>query len=89
MVKYWTSKKSRSVVEERRAELDLLIAFANADITTEGQPASSNSCLDHYIDIQRYTLTIAKWKVDVQLDHLIGALQRRLRYASATSSRIN
>jgi hypothetical protein len=32
MVIYWTSKKQKSVVSERREQLDLLFEFANADL---------------------------------------------------------
>ena len=33
MSRYWTSKKQRPVVDERRDQLDLLVEFANADLT--------------------------------------------------------
>ena len=32
MVRYWTSKKQKSVISERRGQLDLLFVFANTDL---------------------------------------------------------
>jgi phage terminase large subunit-like protein len=32
MVRYWTSKKQKAVVSERREQLDLLFEFANAEL---------------------------------------------------------
>jgi hypothetical protein len=79
MVKYWTSKKSRSVVEERRAELDLLIAFANADLTTPVSRHLQTRALDHLYRHPALHPDNRNWKVDVQPDHIIGAVQQRLR----------
>lgn len=79
MVKYWTSKKSKSVVEERRAELDLLIAFANADLTTPVSRHLQTRALDHLYRHPALHPDNRNWKVDVQSDYIIGAVQRRLR----------
>lgn len=46
MGRYWTSRKSKDVVSERRAQLDLLFAFANADLSQAGNSYIPAQILD-------------------------------------------
>jgi hypothetical protein len=78
-VRYWTSKKSKAVVEERRVELDLLIGFANADTTNASIQNLQSRILDHLYRHPALHPDNRDWKVDGQLTNLIGTLQRRLR----------
>jgi hypothetical protein len=78
-LKYWTSKKSKAVVGERRAELDLLIAFANADFTTAAGHHLQNRVLDHLRRHPALHPANRDWKVDGEQTNLLGSLQQRLR----------
>lgn len=78
-VRYWTSKKSKAVVEKRRAELDLLVDFANADTTTATSHHIETRVLDHLYRHPALHPANRDLKVDGQPAHIIGALQRRIR----------
>ena len=46
MVRYWTSKKQKSVVSERRKHLDLLFQFANTDLKEKKHDRSKRQIYD-------------------------------------------
>jgi len=78
-LKYWTSKKSKAMVEEKRAELDLLIDFANADMNATASQRLQTRVLDHLHRHPALHPDNRNWKIDGQLTTLFEALQQRLR----------
>lgn len=79
MTKYWTSKKSKAVVEDRRVELNLLIDFASADTTKAANQHLETRVLDHFHRHPALHPDNRDWRPDGQLTNIIGALQRHLR----------
>ena len=79
MTNYWTSKKSKAVVEERRAEIDLLIDFANADTTKVANQHLETRILDHLYRHPALHPDNRDWKPDGKLANIIDAMQGHLR----------
>ncbi|WP_155301812.1 hypothetical protein [Desulfosarcina widdelii] len=80
MVRYWKSKKLEVVVEKRRAELDLLIDFANVDIAME----ASRHLQTRVLEQLRWHPALNPVSRDLKVDDqsaliIIGALQEHLR----------
>ena len=52
MANYWTSKKAKTVIPARRAELKLLLDFANLDLMTSNDQDLEKRLLDHLYQSQ-------------------------------------
>jgi hypothetical protein len=76
--RYWTTKKSKAVVEERRAELDFLIDFANADMTSEASRHIQTRILDYLHRHPALHPENRDWKTDGNPPNIMDALQRHL-----------
>lgn len=78
MVRYWTSKKSRTVVEDRRAELNRLIDFANTDTTKAENQFLQTRIMDHLCQHKALHPDNRDWRPDDNLFNIMDALQRHL-----------
>ena len=78
MARYWTSKKSKAVVQKRRAELDMLIDLANADTTTEASRKPWAQILDYLHRHPALHPENRDWKADGDPSIILEALQRHL-----------
>ncbi len=79
MTIYWTSKKSESIVEQRRKELELLLEYANADLTRTKSHRVRSLIADHVYQHPALHRDNYTRKPDGATDSLIDALQQHLR----------
>ena len=79
MINYLTSKKLKSMPEGRRAELDLLFDFVNADMTPSENQFLQTCILDHLLQHPALHPDNRSWRPDGNLFNIMDALQRHLR----------
>ena len=76
---YWTSKKSKSVVEQRRKELDLLLEYANADLTQTKDSRLRSRIADQVCQHPALHRDNYKWMSGGAAEAIIDPLQQHLR----------
>ena len=78
MVRYWTSKKQKSVISKRRGQLDLLFTFAN----TELKKKKNDQLLRQIYDFLNATMAEHQEScpdlLGAENDELINGIQKHL-----------
>lgn len=78
MKAYWTSKKQKSVVSERRKQLELLFQFANADFKEKKDAQLKRRIYDLFNSIMKEHQESCPDLLSAENDELINGLQRHL-----------
>jgi endogenous inhibitor of DNA gyrase (YacG/DUF329 family) len=79
MVRYWTSKKQKSVVSERRKQLDLLFEFANAELREKKNDQLKRQIYDLLNSIMTGHSETCPDLMSAGSDGLIKGLQKHIR----------
>jgi hypothetical protein len=78
MLRYWTSEKQKSVISERREQLDLLFQFANAELKENRNDQFVRQIHDLLNSIMREHQESCPDLLSAENDELINGLQRHL-----------
>ena len=79
MVRYWTSKKQKSVVSERREQLDLLFEFANTELKEKKNDQLKRQIYDLLNSIMTGHPETCPDLIGAGSDKLINVLQTHIR----------
>src|SRR5210317_2009754 len=78
MLKYWTSKKQKSVVSERRKQLDLFFQFANTELKEKKNDQLLHRIHELLASIMREHQESCPNLLSAENDKLINGLQKHL-----------
>jgi hypothetical protein len=88
MADYWTTNKSESLVDERRADLDLLVRFVNADIHQDETQSLQANVLERLRLHPALHPDNRQWMTDEDPTSVAKSLQRHLssRFGAITAN---